>query len=149
MKQKDKTLKQLKLFYLLLFALGAVIIVPTHLSAPPTFMYARFPHYLEMMKPFLGFSWPETFKLYHYVIYALAIIGSLNILGIILPKFKEIALFSSLIGMFLIGAIVLFLFLLFINVNAPVAITYGLYFVVLLIVDSLTLKALITRQTKA
>jgi|SRR3989344_826525 len=147
---KNKKLEQLKFLYLLVFVLGALIIAPTHIFPPPNFMYARFPHYLEMMKPFLGFSWPTTFEIYHYVLYALVIIGSLNALGIIFyPKFKQITLISSLIGLFLISSIVLFFFFKFINVNAPTAIIYGLYSVVLLIADFLTFQTLITRQIKA
>ena len=147
---KNKKLEQLKFFYLSVLILGALIIAPTHIFPPPNFMYARFPHYLEMMGHFLGISWPTTFEIYHYVLYALVIIGSLNALGIIFyPKFKQITLISSLIGLFLISSIVLFFFFKFINVNAPTAIIYGLYSVVLLIADFLTFQTLITRQIKA
>ncbi len=142
-------MKRLKILYLLIFVLGGIIIIPTHIFQPPTFIYARFPHYLEMMKPFLGISWPLSFEIYHYVLYALAVIVSLNVLGIISPKFKKIAILSSLIGIFLISLMILFFFFVFLNVNAPTAITYGLYSVVLLIVDLLTFKTLITQQTKA
>lgn len=112
-------------------------------------MYARFPHYLEMMRPFLGFSWPVTFEIYHYVLYALTAIASLNVLGIIIPKFKKTSIISSFTGIFLISSMVLFFFFIFLNVNASTAIVYGFYSVVLLIVDLLTLKALITRQKAA
>src|SRR3989344_3324513 len=123
MKQKNKKLEQLKFFYLSVLILGALIIAPTHIFPPPNFMYARFPHYLELMKPFFGFSWPLTFEIYHYALYVLAIIESLNVLGIIFyPKFKQIALASSLIGLFLISLIALFFFFKFISVNALTAI---------------------------
>lgn len=143
-------MKQLKVLYLFIFILGAVIIVPTHIFPPPAFMYARFPHYLEMMKPFLGFSWPATFEIYHYVLYVLAIIGSLNVLGIIsYPKFKKIAIASSLTGIFLFSLIVLFFFVKFISVNLPTAIIYGLYSIILLTADILTFKALMLGQKEA
>lgn len=139
-------MKQLKIFYLLVFVLGAIIIIPTHLSAPPAFMYARFPHYLEMMKPFLGVSWPATFEIYHYVIYTLIALASFNVLGILFyPKLNKITLTSSLIGIFLLSLIILFFFFVFTSVNASTAVIYGLYFVVLLIVDILTFKALIKK----
>lgn len=142
----QNSLRGLKIFYLFVFFLGAIIIAPTHIFPPPTFMYARFPHYLEKMGPFLGFSWPATFEIYHYVLYVLAIIGSLNVLGIMFyPKFKNAAIFSSLIGLFLIGLMALFFFFVFLNVNAPTAITYGFYSVILLSVDLLTFKALINK----
>ena len=105
-------------------------------------MYARFPHYLEMMKPFLGISWPLSFEIYHYGLYALAVIGSLNVLGIFFPKFAKLAFFSSLIGLFLISLMILFFFFIFISVNAPTAVIYGLYLVLLLIVDLLTFNAI-------
>ena len=142
MKEKNKALEQLKLFYLLVFILGAIIIIPTHIFSIPTFMYARFPHYLEMMGPFLGVSWPTTFEIYHYVIYSLAIIGSLNVLGIIFPKFKQIAITSSSIGIALISLMVLFFFFKFTSVNLSTAIVYGFYSVILLIVDIQTFKTL-------
>lgn len=148
--KKNKKLEQLKFYYLLVFILGAIVIIPTHLFPPPTFMYARFPHYLEMMSPLLGFSWPETFKIYHYVIYALAITGILNVLGIIFySKLRKIAILSSGIGIILISLMILFLFLKFTNVNAPTAIVYGLYSVVLLIVDFLTFKTLTIKRKEA
>lgn len=150
MKEKNKTFEQLKKLYLFVFVLGAVIIAPTHLFPSPTFMYARFPHYLETMGPFLGVSWPATFEIYHYGLYALAIIGILNVLGIIFyPKFKQTTLVSSLMGLFLMILIVLFFFFVFVNINVPTALTYGLYSVVLLIVDFLTFKALVIRQKVA
>lgn len=106
-------------------------------------MPLRFPHYLEMMKPFLGVSWPTTFKIYHYVIYSLIILGSLNALGIILyPKLKKIAILSSKIGVFLISCIILFLFFPFMRVNPPTAIIYGCYSIILLIADILTFRIL-------
>ena len=144
MKQQNKAFDHLKLSYLFIFVSGVFIIIPTHIFPPPTFMYARFPHYLEMMKPFLGISWPMSFEIYHYIIYILVIIGSLNALGIIFyPKFKQIALASSLTGLFLMPLMILFFFFIFINVNLSTAIIYGLYSVLLLVVDILTFKAFI------
>src|SRR3989344_4198158 len=110
----SEKLRQLKTLYLFVFALGTIIIAPTHVFSPPAFMYARFPHYLEMMGPFLGVSWPMSFEIYHYVLYALIIVGSFNILGILFyPKFKNIAIISSLIGSFLIIPMILFFFFIF------------------------------------
>ena len=143
MKQKFSELKALKLYYLFILILTIILVLPTHIFPIPSFMPLRFPHYLEMMKPFLGISWPATFEIYHYVLYALTIIGSLNVLGIIFyPKLRYAVLFSSLIGIFLIIPIILFLFFIFINVNASTAVIYGLYFIVLLIVDLLTFNAI-------
>lgn len=150
MKQKNKRLEQLKFFYLFVFILGTLIIAPTHIFPPPTFMYARFPHYLEMMRPFLGLSWPATFEIYHYALYMLAIIASLNVLGIIFyPKLKKITIASSLAGIFLFSSMILFFFLKFINVNTSTAIAYGLYSVVLLIVNILTFNTFMLGQKEA
>ncbi len=150
MRQENKRMKHLKLFYLFTFILGGLIVAPTHIFEPPTFMYARFPHYLEKMPLLFGVSWPMTFKIYHYVLYALAVIASLNVLGIIFyPRFKQIALTSSLIGLFLMPLMVLFFFFKFTDVNASTAIVYGFYSVVLLIVNLLTFKALITERKEA
>ncbi len=136
----------IKILYLFILALTIALVAPAHFFPPSTFMYARFPHYLEMMPAFLGVSWPMTFGIYHYILYALIAIGSFNILGIIFyPKFKKIALASSLIGLFLMPLMVLFFFFVFINVNASTAIIYGLYSVILLIADWLTFKAFIRR----
>lgn len=140
---KNKKLARLKIFYLFVFALGALIIAPTHLFPPPTFMYARFPHYLELMGPFLGISWPMTFEIYHYVLYVLIATVSFNVLGILFyPKLKNPAIFSSTIGIFLFSLMILFFFLKFITVNMLTAIAFGIFSVVLLIVDLLTFKAL-------
>lgn len=147
--EQFKHFKQLKILYLFVFVLGAILILPTHIFPQPYFMYARFPHYLEMMKPFLGVGWPATFEIYHYILYALAIIGSINAIGIIFySKLKKIAFISSFLGLTLISLIILFLFFVFVNVNFSTAIIYGLYFAVLLIVDFLTLKLLITTEQK-
>jgi len=148
--KKQKLLDRLKFFYLFIFVLTIILVAPTHFFPPPTFMYARFPHYLEMMGPFLGVSWPMSFKIYHYVLYIFAVIISLNALGILFyPKFKNVAIFSSIIGMFLFSLIILFFFFQFIKVNLSTAVVYGLYSVVLLIVDILTFKALIRGQKEA
>lgn len=142
-------MKQLKILYIFVLALTFILVVPPHLFPQPLFMPLRFPHYLEMMKPFLGVSWPMSFKLYHYALYSLAIIGSLNVLGIIFyPKLNRIAFVSSLSGIFLIFPMILFFFFVFLNINAPTAFIYGLYSVILLVVNLLTFKAL-TRQKEA
>lgn len=102
------------------------------------------------MEPFFGLTWPVTFEIYHYVLYVLSAIVSLNALGIIFyPKLKSIATFSSMIGIFLFTLMVLFFFFKFINVNASTAIIFGLYSVVLLILDWLTFKALVMKQKAA
>jgi len=137
-------LKKLIPLYVFVVILTAILIAPTHIFPQPYLMPFRFPHYLEMMGPFLGTSWPMTFEIYHYALYTLVIIGSLNVLGILFyPRLKQIALASSLIGLFLISLMVLFFFFIFMNVNAPTAIIYGLYSVVLLVLDILTFKAFI------
>lgn len=147
---KRKKLESLKLLYLFIFIVSVILVVPAHLFPSPFFMAFRFPHYLEKMQPFLGISWPLTFEIYHYGLYALATIGSLNVLGVLFyPKLRNAALFSSLIGIFFISLIVLFFFFVFLNVNASTAIIYGLYLVTLLIVDALTFKVLIMRQKEA
>lgn len=152
MKQKLILLKRLKLLYLFIFLVTIILIVPTHLFPAPSLMPLRFPHYLEMMGPFLGVSWPISFEIYHYALFVLVTIASLNVLGILFyPKLSKVALFSSLIGIFLISLIILFFLLVFTKTNLPTSIIYGLYFVVLLIVDILTFKVLIrqTRQKEA
>lgn len=150
MKQENKRMKQLKLFYLFTFILGGLIVAPTHIFQPPTFMYARFPHYLEKMGPFLGVSWPLTFEIYHYVLYMLAIVGSINVAGILFyPKFKKTAIASSLTGIILTAVMSLFLFFPFMKVNISTSITYGSYSVILLMVNLLTFKALAIEQKEA
>jgi hypothetical protein len=142
MMKKNKKIEQLKLFYVIAFVLGAIIIAPTHIFSPPSFMYARFPTYLKTMGPFLGISWPTSFELYHNVLYVLGIIISLNAIGILIyPKFKIITKISSLISIFLFSLIVLFFFVKFINVNAITAIVFGTYSSTWLILSSLTFKA--------
>lgn len=148
--KKQKSLNRIKLLYLFIFALTIILVVPAHLFPQPYFMPLRFPHYLEMMPDFLGISWPMTFEIYHYTLYALIIIGSFNILGILFyPKLRYAALFSSLIGIFLISLMILFFFFPFMKVNSPTSIIYGLYFVVLLIANWLTFKAFIIRRREA
>ncbi len=147
---KSKKLESLKLLYLLIFVLGIILVAPTHLFSPPYFMPLRFPHYLEMMPAFLGVSWPMSFEIYHYILYVLTSILSLNVLGIVFyPKLKKLAIFSSMIGTFLFSLIILFFFFIFLNVNVSTSIVYGIYFVILLIVDLLTLKALIKERKGA
>lgn len=147
---KSKKLESLKLLYLFIFIVSAILVVPAHLFRPPAFMYARFPHYLEMMKPFLGIAWPMTFEIYHYGLYALALIGGLNVFGILFyPRFKNVTIFSSLMGLFLIPPMILFFFFVFLSVNVSTAVIYGLYLVLLLIVDLLTFKTFIKKQKVA
>lgn len=149
--------RRLKLLYLFILILTFFLVAPPHLFPPPYFMPLRFPHYLETMGPFFGVSWPMSFEIYHYALYALVVIASLNALGILLyPKLKHAALLSSLFGIFLIPPMILFFFFVFINVNGLTAIIYGQYCVILLIADILTFKALIikpqaslTRQKEA
>ncbi len=148
-KQKIK-LRKLMPLYIFIISLTIILVGPPHLFPPPSFMPFRFPHYLEMMRPFLGVSWPATFEIYHYVIYSFIIIVSLNVLGIIFyPKVRKIAIMSSLVGLFLTSSMVLFFFFVFLSVNPPTAMIYGIYSVVLLIVDILTFKALIMPRTAA
>lgn len=145
----QKQLEQLKVFYLLVFGLGIALVAPTHIFPMPAFMYARFPHYLEMMPPLFGVKWPMTFEIYHYVLYILGVIISLNALGILVyPKFKNVAILSSIIGGFLISLIILFLFLIFLKVNVATTIAYGLYSLFLLTVDLLTFKFLIAGKQR-
>jgi hypothetical protein len=139
MKQKYKKLEQLKLFYVLVFALGALIIAPTHIFSEPYFMYARFPHYLEQMEPFFGLSWPTTFEIYHYVLYVLGIIISFNALGVLIyPRLRRIVAITSLIGVFLFLLIALFFFFKFIVVKFSTAIIFGIYSTIFLLVSLLT-----------
>jgi hypothetical protein len=141
--KKNKVPERIKVLYVLMFTLGAIIIAPTHIFPQPYFMYARFPHYLELMKPFLGISWPASFEIYHYMLYVLAITTSLNALGVLAyPRFKNITILSSLFGLCLFSLMILFFFFKFIDVHASTAIIFGLYSVILLIVDLLTFKAL-------
>ena len=148
MDEKKIKLRKLILLYVFIYVLTVILVAPAHIFPQPYFMPLRFPHYLEMMKPFLGISWPMTFEIYHYVLYILAIIGNINVLGIIsYPKFKRITLASSIVGLFLIISMVLFFFFIFLSVNASTALIYGLYCVVLLIANALTFK--LTRQKEA
>lgn len=147
MKQNpSKQLLLLKLYYLFILILTIILILPTHVFPIPYFMPFRFPHYLEKMEPFLGISWPATFQIYHLTLLILAIIGSLNVLGIVFyPKWKSLAQISSFIGIFFFSLMSLFFFFLFINVNPLTSFIYGFYCIVLLIVDVLTFKALARR----
>lgn len=143
-------MKGLRIFYLFILFLSAALVLPPHIFPQPYFMPMRFPHYLEKMEPILGISWPLTFEIYHYVIYAFIVIGSLNVLGIFFyPRFKKTAIASSLIGLFLFSLMILFFSFVFINVNISTAIIYGFYSVVLLTADFLTFKTLITRRKEA
>ena len=147
MGEKKIKLRRIIPLYVLIIFLTIILVGPPHLFPQPYFMPLRFPHYLEMMPTFLEVDWPMTFEIYHYVIYSLIIIGSLNALGIIFyPKLRKITIVSSLIGLFLTSSMVLFLFFQFIKVNAPTATIYGLYSVALLIVDLLTFKIFTERK---
>lgn len=152
--KKQIDIDKIKIFYLIIFFSGIVLIAPTHIFPIPAFMYARFPHYLEMMGPFFGISWPTSFEIYHYVLYLICIILSLNVLGIIFyPKFKKLAVFSSTIGTFLFSLIILFFFFVFLNFSGSIPIAtplvYGSYFMTLLILDILTLKVLTKGRKEA
>lgn len=148
--RKQKILNKIKLIYLGIIFLTFILVGPPHLFAQPHFMPLRFPHYLETMPLFLGISWPISFEIYHYVLYSVITIGIFNILGILYyPKFKRLSFISSLIGLFLIPFMILFFFFIFVNVNASTAVIYGLYSVILLIVDWLTFKFLTKKQKEA
>ena|SRR3989344_5749407 len=143
MKQKTSQLKTLKLYYLFIIILTIILVLPTHIFPSPSFMPLRFPHYLEVMKPFLGISWPATFQIYHLVLLILAVIGSLNVLGIVFyPQWRLIAQISSFVGIFFLTLMSLFFLFLFINVNPLTSFIYGFYCIVLLVVDVLTFKAI-------
>lgn len=148
MDEKKFKFRKLLLSYLFIFVVTIALVAPAHLFPIPHFMPLRFPHYLEMMPPFLGFAWPVTFEIYHWTLLIIGVIGMINVLGLVFPNMKSIAKISSLIGLFLFSLMILFFFFIFINVNALTAVIYGFYSVVLLIVDWLTFKAL-TRQRAA
>ena len=146
MNKKNKIIERLKVIYLLVLVLGAAIIAPTHIFPQPYFMYARFPHYLEKMGPFLGITWPESFELYHRILYLLGITIGLNGIGILaFPKLKKVTVFSSLAGMLIFLLMILFFFFKFINVNVPDAVVLGLYSIILLVMEMLIFKV-ITEQ---
>jgi len=148
-KEKNKIIRKIQTFYLLTLVLGALIIAPTHIFPQPYFMYARFPHYLEMMGPFLGISWPDTFEIYHRVLYVLATIISLNGLGIVFsPKLKKITIFSSILGMIAFSLMILFFFFKFITVNAANAMVLGVYSIILLTMEVLIYKAVRQKEAK-
>ena len=143
-KTKNNLLEKLKLFYLFTFILTAILVLPAHLFPPPLFMPLRFPHYLEMMRPFLGISWPITFNIYHLVLLILAIIGSFNILGIVFfPKWRLFAQISSSAGICMTTLMVLFFLFLFTKVNVSTAIIYGIYSLLLFILSLITFFALL------
>ena len=149
MNKKNRIIERLKVIYLLVLALGAAIIAPTHIFPQPYFMYARFPHYLEKMGPFLGITWPESFELYHRILYLLGITISLNGIGILaFPKLKKVTVFSSLAGMLIFLLMILFFFFKFITVNAPNSIVLGIYSIILLIMEVLIFKAVRQKEAK-
>ena len=149
MNKKNKIIERLKVIYLLVLALGAAIIAPTHIFPQPYFMYARFPHYLEKMGPFLGITWPESFELYHRILYLLGIIISLNGIWILaFPRLKKVTVFSSLAGMLVFLFMILFFFFKFINVNVPDAVVLGIYSIILLITEVLIFKAVRQKEVK-
>lgn len=147
MKQNTlRQLKLLKLYYVFILILTIILVLPTHVSPIPSFMPLRFPHYLEMMEPFLGISWPATFEIYHLVILILAIIGSINILGIVFyPNWRLMTRISSLVGFFVTLVMVLFFLFFFMGLNPPTALIYGFYSITLLTVNILTFNA-VTRR---
>jgi len=149
MNKKNKIIERLKVIYLLVLALGAAIIAPTHIFPQPYFMYARFPHYLEKMGPFLGITWPESFELYHRILYLLGITIGLNGIGILaFPRLKKVTVFSSLAGMLVFLLMILFFFFKFINVNVPDAVVLGIYSIILLITEVLIFKAVRQKEVK-
>lgn len=140
---KKKIFKRLETLYLLIIALGVLIIAPTHLFPQPNFMYARFPHYLKKMGPFFGLKWPATFEIYHYILYVFIATVSINVFGIVFyPKIKKLTVFSSIIGMFLFFLTTVFFFFKLITINFLTAIIYGLYSLILFIANILTFKVL-------
>lgn len=143
MKQKQKLLEKLKLYYVLVFILGALIIAPTHIFPQPYFMYARFPHYLETMGPFFGLKWTMTFEIYHYALYVLGATICLNALGVLFyPKLNKITIATSVLGIIMFSLMILFFFVKFIEVNFYTAIAFGLYSMVLLFLSLFTFRAL-------
>jgi prepilin signal peptidase PulO-like enzyme (type II secretory pathway) len=148
-KQKDKIIDRIKVIYILVLALGATIIAPTHIFPQPYFMYARFPHYLEKMGPFLGITWPESFELYHRILYLLSITISLNGIGILsFPRLKKVTVFSSLAGILIFLLMILFFFFKFINVNAADAVVLGVYSIILLTMEVLIFKSVRQKEAK-
>lgn len=143
-------LKRLRMLHVfILFLTTIVFILPSHLFPQPYFMYSRFPYYLEMMGPFLGISWPLSFKIYHAILLSLAIIATLNMLGLTYTNWKRAATVSSFLGVFLISFMVIFYLFFFIKVDLSTALTYGAYSVFLWIVNLLTLYSLtIYKQRK-
>jgi len=149
MNKKNRIIERLKIIYLLALALGAAIIAPTHIFPQPYFMYARFPHYLEKMGPFLGITWPESFELYHRILYLLGITISLNGIGILsFPKLRKVTIFSSLAGMLIFFLMILFFFFKFINVNISDAVVLGIYSIILLTMEALIFKAVRQKEVK-
>ena len=142
MKQKPNQLKTLKLCYLFILLLTIIFVGLTHLFPIPYFMPFRFPHYLERMKPLSGISWPMTFEIYHYTLIIISLIFSFNILGLTFSKWREMAIFSSATGIPIFSAMILFFFFLFTQVNPPTAIIYGIYSLLLFIVNLSTLSIL-------
>jgi hypothetical protein len=146
MNKNNKALEHLKIFYVAVFALSALLIAPTHIFPKPYFMYARFPTYLMTMKPFFGINWPQTFELYHIVLYILCLVGALNAFGVLIyPKLKKLTAFSATIGIILTSLMILFFFLKFIGVNILNAVILGIYSIILLILNISTLKAAIRK----
>lgn len=143
MDEKKSKLRKLIPLYLLILILTILFVSSTHLFPQPSFMPLRFPHYLEMMKPLLGISWPLTFEIYHWTLVVLVTILLTNMLGILFKPWRSIAKISSFIGLAITSLMVSFFFFVFVNVNLPNAIIYGLYSGVLLIVDFLTFKTLV------
>lgn len=150
MDEKKIKLGKLIPLYIFIYALTAILVLPPHTFPEPYFMFFRFPHYLEMMPQFLGVSWPMTFEIYHYGIYALIAIGIINTLGILFyPKMKKAVVFSSLAGIPLFSLFILFILLQFVKINLPTAFAYGIYSISLLTVDLITLKVFLKQKKEA
>ena len=140
-RQRVKLEKLLPLYIFTVF-LTIILVGPPHLFPPPSFMPFRFPHYLETMNPFLGIAWPLTFKIYHLILLSIAIVYSLNLLAITIPKWRKIGKFSSFLGTFLIIPVIVFLFAQFTKVNLSTAIIYGSISILFLIINILTFNLL-------
>ena len=144
MKQSPhKHLGSLKIFYLFILILTIILVFPAHIFSPPSFMPFRFPHYLEVMDPIWGIFWPMTFQIYHIVLLILAIIESINVLGIVFyPKWIQFAKASSFAGIILTLGMILFFLFPFMKVNPSTAFIYGIYSLLLFVVNLSTFISL-------
>src|SRR3989344_8335504 len=129
MDYKNAKLNKLLPLYVLIFLLAIILASPPHLFSPPLFMPLRFPYYLEEMGPFLGATWPLTFRIYHLSLIVIGLIFSINLLAITFPKWRMAGVFSSFFGIFLTVPVIIFFFAQFTKINLTTAIIYGLTFV--------------------